>query len=141
MEKFNLVTEPESLDFYEIYGSEEKWIHIFGYCVPYEGWCSHQDLGVSEDTPLWSFIDSSGLNMPLSEFLDGMKKHEGHEYPIDYIYIDLYGEADQYQDEKLEKDSVDLINQYFDGKPADYYLRFEDININTPVGHYVHKSE
>ena len=33
------------------------------------------------------------------------------------------------------------INHCFDGKPADYLLRFEDVTIDTPCGNYAHPSE
>ena len=132
MEKFEKVTKPLALDFYSI--SEDngvKFIHVNGYSYK-----SDSMEYVSEENPdgtYWANMECCWFIEQLEEFIK--KLHENENY-IDDTYCDL----NQYQGDHSENEMVDIINHYFDGKPADFYLPFGEITMDTPCGNYVSKS-
>ena len=129
MEKFNEVTKPISLDFYSIYeDGGVKYIHIFGYS--YES--SSNDY-VTEENPngiYWANMECCWFIESLANFIQHVKENENY---VD----DTYCELKQYQGDYTAERMVDIINHYFNNKPADYYLSFEDITEDTPCGNYV----
>lgn len=123
MKKFQKLTSPMMLDFYSIYEQNgEKMIHVLGYS--YESDC------------YWASVEICGFDMPLSEFIKGV-----HGESEDYINC-IYMECKQYEDDiKDPQEFLDkVINTYFDGQPADYYLQFEEVTEDTPCGNYVNVS-
>lgn len=119
MTKYAPVNKPEELDFYTIEEHDgEKTIQLLGYT--YKG-------------DNWKKIDVRGIVMPLLEFVQGMCDSE------DYVN-ELYQCGRQYEFDMAEKRCVDAINHYFDGDPADYRLRFSNVNMETPAGNYVNES-
>jgi hypothetical protein len=54
----------------------------------------------------------------------------------DYVN-ELYTESREYEEDVTDEQCVNAINYFFDGEPADYYLHFEDVTIDTPVGNYI----
>lgn len=117
MKTFEKVTKPEALDFYviECDDSGQKQISILGFT--YEG-------------DQWKNIDVSGICVPLSEFVEGMKEHE------DYVQS-LLEWSREYECNATDEECVEYINEFFDGSPADFRLKFEDVTMDTPVGRYV----
>ena len=67
---------------------------------------------------------------PLSEFIQHLSEN-------DQYVDDTYAELKQYQGDYTPKRVIDIINHYFDGKPADYSLGFGGITMDTPCGNYV----
>lgn len=122
MKKFKKLTSPIMLDFYSIYEQNGvKTIHVHGYS--YESDC------------YWGDVELCGFEVPLAEFVKSL--HDNPEY-VNETYMECKQYEDDFTDENefLEK----VIHSYFDGKPADYYLQFEDITEDTPCGCYVHIS-
>ena len=121
MKKFEKVSDAAEVDFFEITMDAEgnKEIHIIGYT--YYG----------DD---WQYMDVCGCTMPLAEFIEGMKEHED-------FAANFMAEGKQYQYDRTEEEIVEDINGYFNGNPADYYLDYEEITMETPCGHYVHQIE
>ena len=117
MRKFDNVSVPKVFDFYAIEVDElgQKQISLLGYT--YKG-------------DNWKTIDVRGVCLPLSEFVEGMKGSE------DYVNS-LYEWSKEYERDVTDEECVADINHFFDGKPADYLLQFEDVTIDTPVGNYV----
>lgn len=117
MRKFGTINTPEALDLYSIEADElgQKQISLLGYT--YKG-------------DNWKTIDVRGVCLPLSEFVDGMKGHE------DYVQS-LYEWSKEYEHDVTDEECVNAINHFFDGKPADCRLQFEDVTIDTPFGNYV----
>lgn len=117
MTRFKPVRKPESFDFYSIELDDRgrKQISLLGYTY-------HGDN--------WKTIDARGVCLPLSEFIDGMEEHE------DYVNL-LYEGCREYERDVTDEECVADINRFFDGKPADYRLKFEDVIMETPVGNYV----
>ena len=120
MEKFEKVTTPVELDFYSIFEKEGvKYIHIFGYSY-------------KSDT-YWANMECCWFIEKLADFIKHLKEN-------DQYVDDTYCDVSQYQSDKNDAEMADTINTYFDGKPADYYLPFEEITEETPCGNYVVKS-
>ena len=117
MTRFKPVSQPEELDFYAVEMDDlgQKQIQLLGYT--YEG-------------DQWKTIDVRGVCLPLSEFVEGMEEHD------DYVQS-LLEWSREYERDVTAEQCVAAINHFFDGKPADYRLRFEDVTIDTPVGNYV----
>ena len=133
MEQFKKVTKPLALDFYTISKIDGiKTIHIFGYS--YE---SSNEEFVTDDNPngiYWANIECCWFLEPLEEFIQNLR--------ADYNYVDdTFSEVKQYQSDNTKEQMVDTINKYFQGKPADFYLPYEEITMDTPCGNYVVKGE
>lgn len=120
MAKFVPVKQPEAIDLYSIELDEfgKKQISILGFT--YKG-------------DNWKTIDVRGVCLPLEEFVDGMLTNE------DYVNV-LYDGCREYERDVTDEECVTAINHFFDGKPADYRLRFSDVDIDTPVGNYINES-
>lgn len=133
MEKFEKVTKPLELDFYSISEVDGiKVIHIFGYSYK-----SDSMEFVSKQNPdgvYWANMECCWFIEPLEEFIQNLR--------ADYNYVnDSYCEVKQYQSDNNDEQMVNIINHYFDGKPADFYLSFEEITMDTPCGNYVVKNK
>lgn len=115
MEKFELLSDPKELDFFEIVGEQEKNIHIPGYTFYGDNWV---------------YADVSGVSMPLKDFVDGMKQDEN------FVLTEL-ANAKQYHGDCSEEEIINTINTYWNGQPPQYYLPYDKITIDTPCGHYV----
>lgn len=130
MKKFNPVSAPFEGDFYEIYMVEGvKHIHIFGYSYK-----SSNFEYKTDDNPYgvyWASVECVGFVFKLEEFVSQYKKH-GSEF-IDYWYCELK----QYQKDYMADEMTKAINGYFDGKGADAYLGFGEINNDTECGNYI----
>ena len=106
--------KPKEIEFFSIEGNP-KTIHIEGYTYYGDN---------------WAYADVCGFIVPLDEFVQNMKDDP------DYV-ADLESECKQYQEEKTDKEVLDIINTYFGGLPADRILSFEEITNDTPCGNYV----
>lgn len=117
MKKFNTAAAPEELDFYTIEEDESgnKMLQIIGYTYYGDN---------------WKYIQARGICLTLSEFVEGMQGSE------DYVQS-LYEWSHEYERDVTDAECVSVINHLFDGKPADYRLKFEDVTLDTPVGNYV----
>ena len=129
MEKFEKVTKPLELDFYSISEVDGiKVIHIFGYSYK-----SDSMEFVSKQNPdgiYWANMECCWFIEKVEDFIQHLKTNKNH---ID----DTYAELKQYQGDYTSKWMIDIINHYFNGKPADFYLSFEEITMDTPCGNYV----
>lgn len=129
MEKFEKVKKPVALDFYSIYeDGGVKYIHIFGYSYK-----SSSMEYVSKKNPngtYWANMECCWFIEKVEDFIQHLKTNENH---ID----DTYAELKQYQGDYTPKEMANIINHYFNGKPADFYLSFEEITMDTPCGNYV----
>ncbi len=117
MQKFETISKPAELDFYTISDQDgTRMIHIHGYTYKGDG---H-----------WASIECCGLIESLADFVRHLRTD------ADYV-----GEAlsavKQYQNDYDEDQTVQLINGYFGGRPADHILPYGDITEETPCGHYV----
>ena len=123
------LTKPQELDFFTIYEQDGfKYIHIFGYSYK-----SDSNEYVSESNPdgiYWANLECCWFIFPLAEFIANLKENENF---VDDTYCGL----NQYQDDLTAEEMTDTINHYFDGDPADAYLGFEEITMDTPCGNYV----
>ena len=121
MRKFKEVSVPKEFDFYAIEADElgQKQISLLGYT--YKG-------------DNWKTIDVRGVCLPLSEFVEGMKGHE------DYVQS-LLEWSKEYEHDVTDEECVKAINHFFDGYPARYRLKFEDVTIDTPFGNYVNSEK
>ena len=133
MEKFEKVSKPQELDFYTISVVDGvKVIHINGYSYK-----SDSTEYITKENPngdYWANMECCWFLEPLEEFIQNLR--------ADYNYVnDTYSELNQYQGDYTEGEMVEIINHYFNGKPADFYLPFEEITMDTPCGNYVVKSE
>lgn len=117
MTRFKPVRQPEAIDLYAVEMDDlgQKHIQLLGYT--YKG-------------DQWKTIDVRGVCLPLSEFVEGMGQHE------DYVQS-LLEQSREYERDVTAEQCVVAINHFFDGEPADYRLRFEDVTIDTPVGNYI----
>lgn len=122
MEKFNKVTEPTELEFFSIDpdGNGGKEIHIGGYI-----YASDTDFGDG----YWRNVEYTFCIIPLKEFIKNLVEDE------DYIN-NIESEIKQYIGDCTEEDVVECINNYFNGKPADYTLTYGEITEDTPCGNY-----
>ena len=117
MTRFKPVRQPEALDFYAVETDDQGQKHI-------------QLLGYTYEGDNWKTIDVRGVCLPLSEFVEGMEQSE------DYVQS-LLEQSREYERDVTDERCVAAINHFFDGEPADYRLRFEDVTIDTPVGNYI----
>ena len=117
MKKFEKATEPKELDFYaiELDSNGEKQIHISGYT--YYG-------------DQWEYADVCWCIIPLAEFIKNVAEDE--DYPTT-----MMGECKQYIEDCEDDKLTEIINEYFDGHPADYHLPYGSITLDTPCGNYV----
>ena len=116
--RFEVATEPKELNFYSIDESNDggKEIHISGYT--YKG----------DDH--WECTDVCWFIEPLAEFIQHVKENEN--------YVDeQMSEYKQYIKDCTAEELTDIINHYFNGERADYYLPFGEITLDTPCGNYV----
>ena len=114
MKKYNKVVKPFEGDFYSI---GKGTIHIWGYT--YEG-------------DAWELVEVTRVIIPLDEFVKNYK-----ERGKDYIN-EIYDGCNQYQDDfHTDNEILKVINEFFDGKPADYFLDYAEITEETPDGNYV----
>lgn len=123
MEKFNVVTEPHELEFYSIEddGKGGKQIHVLGYL-----YIGDEDHG----NGVWRNVEYTGFIEPLNDFIS--------KYQADSDYVDIVAsELKQYIGDCTDSQVVDIINHYFCNHPADYYLHYSKITIDTPIGNYV----
>jgi len=119
MQKFERLNKPEELDFFQIYEEHGvKFIHIFGYIYH------------NEEDGYWANMECDFFIEKLEDFVRHMSENK------DYV-DDSYCDFSQYQDDHSEDEILEVINTYFDGKPADYRLGFADVTIDTPCGNYV----
>lgn len=117
MKTFAPLTQPKELDFFTIYEENGiKYIHIFGYSYESDGY--------------WANMECSWFIFPVSEFIANLEEYGDF---VDETYQGL----NQYQDELTAERMTEVINGYFDGKPADAYLDFSEITMDTPCGNYV----
>ena len=123
------LTTPQELDFFTIYEQDGiKYIHIFGYSYK-----SDSNEYVSESNPdgiYWANMECCWFIEPLADFITNLKENENY---VD----DTYCELNQYQGDLTAEEMTNTINSYFDGSPADAYLGFEKITMDTPCGNYV----
>lgn len=120
MKRFNKVRKPKHLEFYTIYEGADgvKRIHIFGYCYK---------------------ADDHWANMECNHFTDTVKEFVAN-IKADADYVDnTYQVLNQYQGDHSAQEMADIINRYFDGKPAGRYLAYGDITEETPCGDYVYE--
>ena len=117
MTKYKPVSQPEAIDLYAVEMDDlgQKHIQLLGYTYKGDG---------------WKTIDVRGVCLPLSEFVEGMEQSE------DYVQS-LLEQSREYERDVTAEQCVVAINHFFDGEPADYRLRFEDVTIDTPVGNYI----
>ena len=123
MEKFSKVSEPKEIEFFSIDpdGNGGKEIHIGGYT--YDSGCDDGD-GLS-----WRNVEFTFCIIPLKEFIKNLEEDDG--------YIDtIESEIKQYIGDCTEEEIVEYINNYFNGKPADYTLTYGEITEDTPCGNY-----
>lgn len=111
------VSQPEVMDLYAIEQDElgRKQISLLGYTY----------LGDN-----WKTIDVRGVCVPLDEFVAGCREHDDY---VDVLYLD----SREYERDVTPEECVEAINHFFDGKPADYRLRFDSVTIDTPIGNYI----
>lgn len=122
MEKFNHVTEPMELEFFSIEddGRGGKQIHVLGYLYT-EG----EDNGDGE----WRCVEYTGFIEPLEDFI----RH----YAEEDNYVDnTAAELNQYIGDHTDEEVVEIINNYFDGHPADYLMEYCEVDMDTPCGDY-----
>ena len=111
------ITQPKELDFFSIYEENGiKYIHVFGYSY--------------ESDTYWANMECCGFLFPLAEFIKRSAENP------DFMN-DTYREVPQYQDDLTADEMVQTINTYFNGRPADAYLPFGEITMETVCGDYV----
>lgn len=117
MKKNKKISKPTEMEFYSIEETDgKKVVHVYGYCYD------------NENT--WSLVEYVGHITPVKEFAEQMQKDDG--------FVESKAQTlNQGQDDFSEKEMTEIINTYFDGKPADYVLPYGEITEDTPVGHYV----
>lgn len=127
MEKFEKVSDPMEMEFFSIEsdGKGGKEIHIGGYIYASD---------IDEGEGYWRNIEFSFCIIPLDEFIKNYAEDE------DYIN-NLESEIKQYIVDCTEEEVVEIINNYFNGNPADYTLDYGEITMNTPCGNYCFKTE
>lgn len=131
MQKFDKLSNPIAVDFYSIYdtlGNGNKAIYVYGYSYrsSYKGY-------ETEENPegyYWADTTCRGFAMDLDKFMAELKANKN-------FVDDTYCEVDQYQDDLTTEEMVERINTYFEGKPADAYLPFTEITMDTPCGNYI----
>ena len=117
MRKFEAITEPIELDFYQIDEQDGvKYIHLYGYNYWGDNWTLNEIYG--------------GI-MPLSTFVAEMKENSNY---VNDFYSDMKQGCD---DIGSDEEMVNIINTYFNGHTADFYLNFNEVNEDTPCGCYV----
>ena len=122
MRKFKNVTTPFEGDFYTILEIDGvKHIRILGYTYP------------NPSDGYWADEMTERLDIPLSEFVEEYRKR-GQQY-ID----ELFEASPQYQTGYSAEAMADHINKYFDGRSADAYLPFGQLDVATPCGRYIRR--
>ena len=117
MEKFNKLTAPKEFDFYQIYKQDGiKHIHILGYSY--------------ESDDHWADIEACFFEEPLDEFIANLKDNDNY-------VNDEYCEVKQYEDDVTAERMTEIINTYFDGEPAEYVCKFNELTKDSPCGTYV----
>lgn len=122
METFNRVTEPMELEFFSIEpdGKGGKQIHIHGYL-----YTNGEDLCGGT----WRNVEYSFFIVPLQEFIE--------RYREDSDYVEQTAcELKQYIGDHTDAEVLDIINSYYNGKPADYLMEYCEIDMATPCGNY-----
>ena len=122
MEKFNKVTKAKEIEFFSIEpdGKGGKQIHIGGYVYPSDTY---------DGEGYWRNVEFSFCIIPLDEFIKKLEEDD------DYIDT-IESEVKQYIGDCTDDEVVDIINNYFNGKPADYILYYGEITMDTPCGNY-----
>lgn len=122
MEKFERVTEPKELEFFSIEEdyTGKKQIHIGGYLY---------ESDTDEGEGYWRNVEFTFCIIPLDEFIKNLQEDE------DYIN-NIESEIKQYIGDQTDEEVVEIINNYFDGKPAAYTLHYGEITEDTPCGNY-----
>ena len=122
MEKFKKVSEPKALEFYSIDpdGKGGKEIHIMGYMY---------ESDTDEGEGYWRNVEFTFCIIPLDEFIKNYNEDDGY---IDHIE----SEIKQYMGDHTDEEIVKMINNYFNGHPAEYDLHFGEITMDTPCGDY-----
>lgn len=118
MTKFEKVPYPMAVDFYSIETDDkgEKQIH-------FSGWIEKNDDG-------WRYVEVCFFIEPLRDFVKNFAENE------DYLNEE-YSRYKQYICDVTEEETVNIINSYFNGSPADYILSYSDVTMNTPCGNYI----
>jgi hypothetical protein len=115
------------VEFYSIEpdGQGGKQIHVFGYL-----YTQGEDDGDGE----WRNVEYSGFIESIEDFI--------REYAEDEDYVDnTAADLKQYIDDYTDDEVVDIINNYFDGHPADYSLHYSELSIDTPCGNYMFETK
>lgn len=122
MEKFSKVSEPKALEFFSIDpdGKGGKEIHIMGYMY---------ESDTDEGEGYWRNVEFTFCIIPLDEFIKNYNEDDGY---IDHIE----SEIKQYMGDHTDEEIVKMINNYFNGHPAEYDLHFGEITMDTPCGDY-----
>jgi hypothetical protein len=122
MEKFERVTEPKELEFFSIEEdyTGKKQIHIGGYLY---------ESDTDEGEGYWRNVEFTFCIIPLEEFIKNLQEDEN------YI-SNIESEVKQYIGDHTDEEVVEIINNYFDGNPADYTLHYGEITEDTPCGNY-----
>ena len=121
-ERFNGAKEPMELEFFSIEpdGKGGKQIHIWGYTYDY-----------GDGT--WRNVEYTGFIEPLRSFLQNYDEDD------DYVN-DTAAALKQYVGDLADDEVVDVINNYFDGHPADFLLKYCNVTMETPCGNYCFKA-
>ena len=121
MEKFTKLTEPEEVDLFTIYEENgKKYIRIYGYT-----WFDYPDEGEYG----WHLQEYDWFVEELGEFIGHLTEDEDY---VDHLAQGMT----QYIADMPGETMTNLINSYFGGEPADAYLGFEQITMDTPCGNY-----
>ena len=129
MTKFSPIKQPRELDFFSIFEMDGiKYIHVYGYLYK----SSNREYK-SVDNPggiFWANMECCGFLFPLAEFIKNYTENR------DFVN-DTYSELPQYQDDLTAEEMVNTINTYFNSHPADAYLPFGEITMETKCGNHV----
>lgn len=131
MKPFQKVDKPFEGDFYSIVEENgEKFIHVNGYSYKSDS----MDY-VTEQNPngvYWAHTEVCWFIFSLMDFIN-MYKIYGKEW-VD----EQYEERNQYQTDFTEEQMLECINErYFNGHPADAFLDFDELTLDTPCGNYI----
>lgn len=129
MQKFTPVSEPIAVDFYSIYevlGVKAIYVYGYSYKSSYKGYATEEN----PDGAYWADTTCRGFGMDLDEFIASLNENPA-------FVDDTYCEVDQYQNDLTAAEMANRINTYFEGEPADAYLPFSEITMDTPCGNYI----
>lgn len=122
MDKFKKVTEPIEMQFYTIENGENgKNVHLMGYIY---------DSNFNNGHGTWRLEEPCFIIVPIADFIKGVRELEDY---LDSLLVN----AKQYAEDMEDDDVIECINEYFNGKPADYRLPYSEITKDTPCGNYV----